>query len=461
MTTPSDYPEFATQSITLPNGSQNKIPLPEALKSIGYDVDQVPHPQHFNWLFNNVGLWIKDLNERVGNLAGSSFDTIEDLLLAGTPLGFDIAIVKGYHAVGDGGGGPTRLWISGEDPGTFVSNGGNILVPYGGNGSSAWVFPVSEGINALEFGAKGDGITDDTSVFTTMAEVGNVIKVPITENSYVVNSNVVNNASTFVFDGGPTQLAGTASAQQLRAIFTNSGYIGGVPIADSLRDGSIGIVAGAIRQNTSDRTRWDFINDSLHEPVGVSGAFATAAGGKITITFDKTYSEVISFIATPDETLSNVLDMTMGASVGLSSAVISASSQRQGAFTLSYDTGVWDFVSGTNQDINPTLETYDNGTLTIAHNYCRGINVNISPYSLNGSVLNPYIPIVKTVSNVSIGIQWIDTQTGNIVTGSASERMKAVVSKVNNGGLYLDGTNDSNSLNLDSGNIWFYGIFKV
>ena len=55
--------------------------------------------------------------------------------------------------------------------------------------------------------------------------------------------------------------------------------------------------------------------------------------------------------------------------------------------------------------------------------------------------------------------------SGNIVTDSSpSVRMKALVTKTNAQGLFLDGTNnatDINNVDFNLGNFWFYGIFKV
>ena len=320
-------------------------------------------------------------------------------------------------------------------------------------------------VNVLDFGAKGDGFTNDTAAFTAAAAAATIVVCPNTQSSYVVNSSIVNASSTFVFSGPPSQLSGTATAAQLRALFTGNGQPYGTPFIDSLRSGRIGIVAGAIRQDATDRTKWNYISDSTHTPVGVSGTFATASGGSITIPYDTTYSRVISFIAGPDESFANRIGLSVGASVGLSSAVINATACFSGAFTLRYDGAAWVLASGTGQDIAPVVGSYLNGTLTIDHGYCRGVGAQLSSFSNNGGVTNPYLPVLKTVGNDSMDIQWIDTTTGNIVTSaSPSTRMMAVVQKMNNAGLFLDGTNDATVINgLDiavGANIWFYGIFE-
>jgi hypothetical protein len=215
----------------------------------------------------------------------------------------------------------------------------------------------------------------------------------------------------------------------------------GVPAAGNLNTSEIGIVAGTIRQDDTDRTKWYFINDVSHEPVGVSGTYATASGGTITLNYDTTYSEVISMVVAPDETFANQMNISCGGSVGLSRVLISASSAFTGAFTLEWTGSAWSFISGTAQLLDPTFVSYNAGTLTLSHDYCRG-----------------------AASQDQVAIQWIDTTTGNIVTDATpSPRMKALITKTNAQGLFLDGTNnatDINGIDMDLGNFWFYGIFK-
>lgn len=74
-------------------------------------------------------------------------------------------LLNGYYTNGDGGGGYFRP-VSGASSGTYVDNGGSIIVPTGGDGSSAWIRIFSGPINVKWFGAKGDGISDDISYIT-------------------------------------------------------------------------------------------------------------------------------------------------------------------------------------------------------------------------------------------------------------------------------------------------------
>lgn len=71
-------------------------------------------------------------------------------------------LVQGYYTIDDGGGG-FFCGFTGAAPGTYVDNNGTIFVPTGGDGSSAWRRFLSDRISVKEFGAKGDGVTDDAA----------------------------------------------------------------------------------------------------------------------------------------------------------------------------------------------------------------------------------------------------------------------------------------------------------
>lgn len=67
----------------------------------------------------------------------------------------------GYAANGDGGGGSWR-YVSGESAGTYVDNGGTVVVPTGGDGSAAWLRQYSGPLDIRWFGADPTGASDCT-----------------------------------------------------------------------------------------------------------------------------------------------------------------------------------------------------------------------------------------------------------------------------------------------------------
>ena len=75
------------------------------------------------------------------------------------------AALLGYYALGDGGGGPEKYGAYGEAPGTYVDTGGSVIVPNGGDGSAAWLWPDGYEGTFEEWGCVGDGVADDSIAF--------------------------------------------------------------------------------------------------------------------------------------------------------------------------------------------------------------------------------------------------------------------------------------------------------
>ncbi len=93
--------------------------------------------------------------------------------------------VAGYYVAGDGGGGPQRYYATGAAPATYVDNGGSIVVPTGGDGSEAWLFPsgLSE-INVAWFGA------DNTGVIASDTAFANALAIMVAGSTLVSNQGI-------------------------------------------------------------------------------------------------------------------------------------------------------------------------------------------------------------------------------------------------------------------------------
>ena len=156
----------------------------------------------------NIGRW-KRLDTNV-----ITVDSISSLKVA--PVGGNID-VSGYYSEGDDGGG-RFYW---DSTSTEADNGGTIIQATGIT-TGRWKRRFSLNISVQQFGAAGDGITNDTASFTLAAAAHDIVQVPYSSSGYVVNDDVVNASATFIFYGNDTQLVGTASASQLNAIFTTS-----------------------------------------------------------------------------------------------------------------------------------------------------------------------------------------------------------------------------------------------
>ncbi len=80
-------------------------------------------------------------------------DTIAELrTVTGGSFSGTSAHVLGYTTIGDGGGGPLRVWLDGQPAGTYIDNNGSVIVPSGGDGSGAWLFSESSNANSAWFG---------------------------------------------------------------------------------------------------------------------------------------------------------------------------------------------------------------------------------------------------------------------------------------------------------------------
>ena len=90
--------------------------------------------------------------------------SIADLRALGTAGQANSPIyVEGYYSPNDGGGG-LFIWVSGN---STADNGGTIINPTAHVGVGRWVRSYVAPVDALWFGAKGDGTTDNTTILST------------------------------------------------------------------------------------------------------------------------------------------------------------------------------------------------------------------------------------------------------------------------------------------------------
>lgn len=126
----------------------------------------------------------------------SSIDIVPDLRGYIGYVGESIR-ATGYYTPGDGGGGPLRIWVEGAAPGTYVDNGGSVIVPDGGDGSEAWVFYASEDIDISYYGATTSS-SDSSDIFSTAYAIHDNIVV---DKQYNVTDFVLSKPTRFTGDG--------------------------------------------------------------------------------------------------------------------------------------------------------------------------------------------------------------------------------------------------------------------
>lgn len=105
-------------------------------------------------------------------------------LKALTPSAGDAVNVLGYYAPGDGGGGQFYYDVAASD----ADNGGTILAPTAGGGR--WKRVWHDTLSVKMFGAKGDGVADDTTAFTAalVAASASGVTVRVPAGNYAVSS---------------------------------------------------------------------------------------------------------------------------------------------------------------------------------------------------------------------------------------------------------------------------------
>jgi hypothetical protein len=248
------------------------------------------------------------------------------------------------------------------------------------------------------------------------------------------------------------------SAKQGKALNDNLVNLYTALTIPGLTGKKIEVVAGTIRQDPTDRAKWNYIVSAGHKPVGISGTYATASGPTITINFGKTYTNILSFVAGPDETLANVYQASVGASVGLNTAVLQMSGRIDGEAVVRYDGTSWVYTNTTGASL-VTGVSNTGANVSIDHAFCPGKSLNVVPFSNAGAVI-PYMPVIKAIADNNFVVNFVNTTTGAFVS-TIDTKMCMRFNKEYNDGFILDGTGGYSAVPLENGNIWFIGIFEV
>lgn len=224
------------------------------------------------------------------------------------------------------------------------------------------------------------------------------------------------------------------------------------------------IVSCALRQNTTNRARWDYITNSTHRPLNVGGDFAIASSNRITLTFGRSFTRAVALTVFPDETFAGGANVSFGAQVTATNATLSAGSFFAGSYVLRYTGAAWSVTSVSGSDIQPAVSSYVNGVLRITNDYIRGNNIALSAWSSSGGNYG-YIPMIRGTGVGYVDLEWLDPTTGLIVTSASPLwRMTAAITQKHWGPLDLDGSNSSDSLLGEDtsvgGNIWVFGLFE-
>lgn len=152
---------------------------------------------------------------------------------------FTKALVLGYYAKGDGGGGV--YWFDSSDT-TSADNSGTIIVA---TDLGRWKLIFQGSVSVKQFGAKGDGVANDTTAFASAISAVNDVTVP--SGTYVISQlNITkNNLSISGFGSESTILLGNNSTNDIVLIGDGVAEVTGLSMEGLTIDSSVTKTAGA------------------------------------------------------------------------------------------------------------------------------------------------------------------------------------------------------------------------
>ena len=132
-----------------------------------------------------------------------------------TKIGY--AVTKGYYTTGDGGAG--EYWYDSSDT-TSSDNGGSVLV---GSDGGRWKLINSNTVTVKQFGAKGDGVADDTSAIqaaiSAVSAGGGTVFVPATVSYFKITSSLTLLSGVSLVGQGYASHIHTTNTTRLGAIW--------------------------------------------------------------------------------------------------------------------------------------------------------------------------------------------------------------------------------------------------
>ena len=199
------------------------------------------------------------------------------------------------------------------------------------------------------------------------------------------------------------------------------------------------IVAGVIRNIGNG---WELIEDTNHSNINVLSV--TNDTSKITITYNFIAKKVISFVATPDETMS-FDNLFMGASVGLNISEIEMFQNKSIGGYVNWSGLTWSFAGSSDQSLSASFNA---GILTITHPTISGAKGNVSCRD------GIYVANLGSLGDTTTTI-YIRDYEGSLVTTENT-----------NMGFYFERNSRNTRINPQTyttavSNIWIYGIMEV
>lgn len=352
----------------------------------------------------------------------------------------------------------------------FYSKDGTSGIPNSGNearfydaAGQGWMLTGT--IELSQLGAIPNGVSDSREALENASTVTNICMLDGINGVYHFATTPTLPTGFTSLIVGQNAITGIES-QEVNGRLIDGGVLEGIPYTPELGYSKIEIISGTLRQDETDRTQWNWIKDGQHEPLGVDDSVPAAASGSVlTIPFLKSYTKVLSIVAGPDESLANAIGFTCGASIGLGTMEIKASVNQVLSAAIWWDGADWQWGFGPGQGgpgnfgVDISSITFDSANITINHDSINGTDAQVIGYTRDG-VVNPLPVDVRNLVLPTKSILSVRDWSGGY-TMSESTNMSFIYSKRFAGGIFMDGTNGSESYDLDKGNIWFIGIMAV
>lgn len=215
-------------------------------------------------------------------------------------------------------------------------------------------------------------------------------------------------------------------------------------------------VAGTIRQDVHDRSKWVFVQDTKHQQVGFTPTIE-AKGTDLVLQFSQEFGKVVSFIAAPDETMASEMGVSVGASVNTDAVAIRLSITQAITGQVWWDNGwhhqVDSLITGPREAEAPK---FVGATLLVSADDLPGTGLQLSPWTRDGKVV-PYVPAVRLSVKNSFSMAFLD---GTGFASTPNDRMAFTYTKVISGPVRVDDQGGSTGLPLFSGNIWVMGVME-
>ena len=215
--------------------------------------------------------WLNNVNQQIKLITPT---TISGMVVVPSIAGLRVIAhtvvselyVSGYYAPHDGGGGhytydPTDT--------TSADNGGTIIVA---NDGGRWKLQYTSAVSVRQFGAKGDGITDDLTAFNRASVLGATVSIP--SGRYQLSTNPTVGTAGYTVDPTVTYSNPAAYPNLRRGFFTdiNTAQFGNganiVRLNDRVMVGTATTYSGA--QNPTS-TQGDWITNLY--PISGQGAY--------------------------------------------------------------------------------------------------------------------------------------------------------------------------------------------